>query len=52
MPVGELLARFTSAELSELMAFYDLRANPPKPKQTPQQAKSVLSAMASKRPAR
>lgn len=45
MPVGELLARFTSLELTELMALHDLRANPPKPKQTVAEAASVLQSM-------
>jgi hypothetical protein len=43
-----LLARFTSAELTELMALYDLRANPPKKVQTIAEAKAVLDGMVRK----
>ena len=45
MPVGELLQRFTSPELTELLALYELRANPPPKKQTPAQMRAVLSSM-------
>jgi hypothetical protein len=48
MPVGELLARFTSAELTELMALYDLRIRPPVKLQTPAEAKAVLDGMVRK----
>lgn len=46
MPVGELLRRFTSPELTELMALYDMRSNPEPPKQTAAEARAVLSGMA------
>jgi hypothetical protein len=48
MPVGEMLRRMTSAELTEWMAFYDLRANPPPEKQSPQQMRAVLDGMVSR----
>jgi hypothetical protein len=51
MPVGELLRRFTSPELTELMALYDLRARPEPPKQTMAEARALLDGMARKRKA-
>lgn len=45
MPVAEMLRRMDSAELCEWFAFYHLRANPPKPQQTPAEARAVLEAM-------
>jgi len=46
LPVGELLRRFTAPEITELMALYDLRANPPKKVQTPAETRAALSALA------
>lgn len=45
MPVGEMLARMPASELTEWMAFFRLRANPPQPQQSPSEARSVLEAM-------
>ena len=45
MPVGEMLLRMSSAELTEWMAYYDLRANPPKPQQTTADVRTTLDAM-------
>lgn len=45
MPVGELLQRFTSPELTELLALYELRANPPPKRQTPTEVRAVLNSM-------
>lgn len=50
MPVGEMLGRMSASELTEWMAFYDLRANPPVQVQTPAEARTVLEAMAVKGP--
>jgi len=50
MPVGEMLRRMSSSELTEWMAFYDLRANPPPPAQTPAEARTVLDAMVARPP--
>lgn len=47
MTVGDLLQRISSSELTEWMALYELRANPPK--QTAQQARAVLSALSRKK---
>jgi hypothetical protein len=44
--VSEILRRWTSPELTELMALENLRINPPKKKQSVAEAKSVLAAMA------
>jgi hypothetical protein len=48
MPVGEMLRRMPSSEISEWMAFYDLRARPPKPKQSNDEIRTVLNAMVKK----
>ncbi len=45
MPVGEMLRRMDSAEITEWIAFYDLRANPPKKVQTPEEIRAALSQM-------
>jgi hypothetical protein len=45
MPVGEMLRRMDSAEITEWIAFYDLRANPPKKAQTPEEIRATLSQM-------
>jgi hypothetical protein len=42
MPVGEMLSRMSSAELTEWMAFFKLQNEPEKPKQ---KASNVLRAM-------
>lgn len=46
MPVGELLRRVSSYELAEWFAFYDLRANPPKPQQSASEVRAAFGAMA------
>lgn len=40
----------TSAELTEWIAFYDLRANPPPKVQTPAQVRTVLQSMVARGP--
>lgn len=46
MPVGEMLRRMTSAELTEWMAWFDYRANPPKQPQTAAQIRDEVARMA------
>jgi hypothetical protein len=49
MPVGELLRRFTSPELTELLALYDLRARPPQRAQSPQEMRAALKALSKRK---
>ena len=49
MTVGEMLSRITSRELTEWLAYFHLQANPPKRVQTPDEVRSVLSAMTRKK---
>ena len=41
-----MLARMPASELTEWMAFYRLRNNPPTPQQSTTEARNVLEAMA------
>lgn len=45
MPVGLMLRSMCSAELTEWMAYFDLKANPPKEKQSAAEIKSVLDSL-------
>jgi hypothetical protein len=45
MTVEEMLTRISSSELTEWLAVFSLEANPPKPKQTPDDVRAVLGSM-------
>lgn len=45
MPVGEMLQRMTSSELTEWLAYFDLQVNPQKKSQGVSEAKAVLEMM-------
>ena len=45
MPVGLMLRSMTSSELTEWMAYFDLRTNPPKTHTSPQQLKATLDEL-------
>ena len=45
MPVGLMLRSMTSSELTEWMAYFDLRANPPKTPASTQQLKATLDEL-------
>lgn len=48
MTVSVMLASMPSSELTEWIAFYDLRANPPKKPQTVAELRDAFAALAAK----